>query len=95
MDVVVKDEVNLSAVYDDTTQELTVSLFDSVTGVALKGAYVVVNIDGENYKVKITSTGQGKLLLTELAQGTYTATATYKGNAMYVQSSVLVDVDRR
>ena len=95
LDVVVKDEVNLSAVYDDTTQELTVSLFDSVTGVALKGAYVVVNIDGENYKVKITSTGQGKLLLTELAQGTYTATATYKGNAMYVQSSVLVDVDRR
>ena len=91
-DVVVKEEVTLDAVYDDATQKLTVSLVDSVTGAALKGANVVVKVNGETYKVKITSSGQGVLSLADLAPGTYPTTLSYGGNANYAASSMALDI---
>ena len=87
LDVVVKDAVNLSAVYDAGNKELNVRLVDAVTGSPLKGANVVVKVNGNNYNVKINSKGEGMLSLVELAPGTYTAIATYKGNAMYCSST--------
>ena len=92
LDVVVKDAVNLSAVYDDDAKELTVTLVDASTGSPLKGAYVVVNIDGEKYKVKINSAGQGVLSLDDWGCGTYAAALSYKGNAIYASASVDLDV---
>ena len=95
MDVVVKDAVDLSAVYNDNDKELVVTLVDDATGAPLKGANVVVNIDDVDYNVRITSTGQGKLSLAELAPGSYIATAKYKGNAVYAPSTEYVEVVKK
>ena len=95
LDVIVKDAVDLSAVYDSGADELVVSLVDAVTGAPLKGANVVVNINEDTYKVRITSTGQGKLSLAELSPGTYTANATYKGNSLYAPSTIPVDIVKK
>ena len=92
VDIVVKDAVSLSAVYDGTAKELTVTLVDANTGAALKGANVAVNIDGVKYSVKITSTGQGKLSLPDLIEGTHTAVVSYKGNANHSAKDISVDI---
>ena len=81
--IAIKDMPGISCEYDSSNEELIVTLVDEFTGAPLKGANVVVNIDGNNYNVKITSTGQGRLSLAELAPGSYTVTASYKGNTKY------------
>ena len=95
LDVVFKDAVNLSAVYDDNTKELTVTLVDAVSGAPLKGASVPVTINNVKQTVKITSTGQGKLSLADLPAGTYTAAVSYKGNAKYAPAETIVDVVKK
>ena len=92
MDVIVKDAVDLSAVYNSVTDELVVSLVNATSGAPLKGASVSVNINNVKYSVKITSTGQGKLSLVDLAPGTYSAAVSYKGNAQYNSSSTTVNI---
>ena len=92
-DIVDKSAVNLSAVYDDTSKELTVGLVDAVTGAPLKGAYVVVVIGDENYKVRIASSGYGKLSFADWASGSYTADLTYKGNVNYRGSNANLNFD--
>ena len=91
LDVVVKDAVDLSAVYNDNAKELVVSLVDAATGGPLKGANVVVNIDGADYNVRIASAGQGKLSLAELSAGTYDADLYYKGNSIYNPTNATVN----
>ena len=88
----IKDDVNLSAVYDASTKELVVSLVNASSGAALKGASVAVVIDGVDYSVKITSSGEGKLSLADLDYGTYTAAVSYKGNANYYPVSTTAEI---
>ena len=83
---------NLTAVYDDSTKELTVTLLNNVTGAPLKAAYVVVKVDGKTYKVRITATGQGVLSLADLAPGTYDVTLIYKGSDKYDQANESVEI---
>ena len=92
VDIVVKDAVNLSAVYDGISKELVVSLVDAVTGDPLKGANVAVEIAGEKYTVKINSKGEGRISLADLDYGTYAATLSYKGNAVHGPATVDLDV---
>ena len=47
---------------------------------------------GVKYNVKITSTGQGKLSLVDLAPGNYTAVVSYKGNAKYNPASATASI---
>ena len=91
-DIVVKDEVNISVVYDGDADELVVGLVDAVSGSALKGANVVVIINNVNYNVKITSTGQGKLSISDLTPGPYLVVASYKGNAKYGPSYTTANI---
>ena len=81
VDVAFMGYANITAVYDDSTKDLTVTLVNNASGNAIKGAYVYVKVDGKTSKVKIDATGQGKLSLTDLAPGTYDAILTYKGSA--------------
>ena len=71
---------NITAVYDADDKELTITLVDTITGIPLKNANVVVKVDGNTYKVRIYANGQGILSLADLAPGTYDAIITYKGS---------------
>ena len=93
MNVLVRDAVSLSAHYDSASKELVVSLTDALSGSPLKGATVVVNINGINYNVKINSKGEGRLSLADLDYGTYAVTLTYKGNAQYAFTTVDLNVE--
>ena len=92
LEIVVKDDSSISAVYDDGAKELVVCLFDEFNGKPLKGANVIVKIDGKSYKVDIDATGQGILSLADLAPGNYTADIVYRGSARYNSNSTAVDV---
>ena len=79
-------EANLTASYD-YNNGLIITLKDAADGNPLKGANVVVKVDGKSYKVKIDSTGQGKIVFEDLEPGAYVASISYKGNAKYAPVS--------
>ena len=92
VDVAFMGYANISAVYDDSAKELTVTLVNNVTGNAVKGANVVVKVDGKTYKVKIDATGEGVISLADLAPGTYDASLTYKGGAKYYPANTTAEI---
>ena len=83
---------NISAVYNGESKEIVVTLVNNVTGDPLKGAVVIVNINGSNNKVSIDSTGQGKLSVADLAPGSYDASVTYKGGTKYYPADTSLEV---
>ena len=64
----------------------------NVTGQPLKGASVFVNIGGAKNNVFIDAVGKGKLSVAGLAPGSYDASITYKGSAMYYPAETSLEV---
>ena len=92
VDVAFMGDANISAVYNDATKELTVTLVNNVSGKALKGAYAVVKVDGKTYKVSIDASGEGVVSLADLAPGSYDASVSYKGGSKYNPVETTVEV---
>ena len=91
-DVNIKSGSNISAVYDDGAKELTVTLVHNESGKALKGANVIVKVNGIKNKVYIDENGQGKLSLADLPSGDYVATIDYRGSSRYYPSNTTVEI---
>ncbi|WP_405304196.1 beta strand repeat-containing protein [Methanobrevibacter sp.] len=89
-DVFIKDNVVLSAVYDDGI--LTATLIDNVTGQAIGGADLTVSFSGKNYTVKTNSNGQATVPVTGLAPGTNTIAVYYGGSSTYNPAEASVEV---
>ena len=81
-----KADTNLLATANNT--ELIATLTYSDTGKAIKGANIVININGEDYSLKTNSKGQVKLFT---ASSEYTVTISYAGNTKFNPSNTTID----
>ena len=92
LNILVKANANLSAVYSDATKELTVTLINSITGAPLKGASVAVNVGGVKYAAKINGAGKGVVSLVDLTPGLYDAKVTYNGGTKCSPAETAIEV---
>ena len=85
----------ISDIYGSAT-ELTATLTNSLNGKKISNANVVVDINGVSTTVKSNSKGQIKVPIVNLTGNTYTATISYKGNAIYdaVSTTATINVDK-
>ena len=81
------DASDVSVAYADKNGELVATLTNDVTGKAISGVNVVVNLNGESYTLKTNSKGQVKVSTAGLPCGTNTAIISYAGDANYNPSS--------
>ena len=88
----VKTETVLSAVYDADVKELSVTLTTAESG-PLSSTTVNINIDGVDYAVKTSSRGVAKLSTVDLAPGSYTASISYAGNYRFCSGSTTIDIE--
>ena len=89
--VVNKLETNISAVYDVGARELVTTLVNVDEGKIIKGATVLVNIDGIAYNGQTDSKGQVHVSTANLNIGDYAAVISYNGNSKYNPSSTILE----
>ncbi len=82
-----KFDTDMSLVYSN--DELVATLLNNVTGIPIKGASVVFKFNDLSTTVKTDVNGQAKYYYVE--GGSYTATASYKGNTKYNPSTASVE----
>ncbi|MBQ6511970.1 Ig-like domain repeat protein [Methanobrevibacter sp.] len=82
-----KFDTDMSLVYSN--DELVATLLNNVTGIPIKGASVVFKFNDVSATVKTDVNGQAKYYYVE--GGSYTATASYKGNTKYNPSTASVE----
>jgi hypothetical protein len=87
-----KTITSLSVVYDKETDEVVATLFNMATGNVIKGAKVVINIDGIKNSFTTDSNGQVKLSTGGLYPNRYTVNCSYAGNAKYGATSTTVNI---
>ena len=92
LQIVTRYNSRISAVYNDATKALTVTLVNDATGAPLSGASVVVNVEGKSYTAKVNGAGKAVVYLTDLTSGTHVATVSYNGGAKCNPSSANVTV---
>ena len=82
-----KTTTNISTVYSKETNELITTLTNTATGNGIKGAKVVVKINGVKNSLTTDSNGQVKISTEELDPNTYTIISSYAGNSKYTATS--------
>ena len=87
---VTKADTFISA--SENGSKLVARLTHGVTGKAISTAKIIANINGADYDSKTDSEGKARFSITELPQGTYTVTVSYKGNNKYAPSSASVNI---
>ena len=87
----IKTVLIISAVYNAADDEIVSTLTNEATGKFVSGAKVQVNLNGLNYTFKSNSKGQITVSTADLPLGTYTATISYPGNAIYAPASKSID----
>ena len=82
-----KTTTSISTVYSKETNELITTLTNTATGNGIKGAKVVVKINGVKNSLTTDSNGQVKISALELDPNTYTIISSYAGNSKYTATS--------
>lgn len=85
-----KVTTSVSAQYDADTNELVATLINAQTGKGIKGANVVIKLNGEKNTVKTDANGQAKLSLGDVDPNDFTASFSYSGNTKYFKSTATI-----
>lgn len=80
----------LATQYDADTNELVATLINAQTGKGIKGANVVIKLNGAKNTVKTDASGQAKLSLGDVDPDDFTASFSYSGNAKYFKSTATI-----
>ena len=87
IDISVKANTNLLAVFNNGAREVVATLTNGVTGQVIKNANVRFVVDGVKSTVKTDANGQAKVSVSSLAQGAHAVTVSYDGNSKYNPST--------
>ena len=82
-----KTTTNISTAYNKETSELITTLTNTATGNGIKGAKVVVKINGVKNSLTTDSKGQVKISTVEFDPNIYTIISSYPGNSKYTATS--------
>ena len=80
----------LATQYVADTNELVATLINAQTGKGIKGANVVIKLNGAKNTVKTDASGQAKLSLGDVDPDDFTASFSYSGNAKYFKSTATI-----
>ena len=80
----------LATQYDADTNELVATLINAQTGKGIKGANVVIKLNGAKNTVKTDANGEAKLSLGDVDPDDFTASFSYSGNAKYFKSTATI-----
>ena len=87
-----KTTTTLSTVYDKETGEIVATLTNTATGAFIKGANVVITVNGVKNVVKTDKNGQSKVLIEDLDAGQYSVSSSYGGNSKYAKTTTNINI---
>ena len=91
INIKIKPDTVISLVYDDSSKELVATL-TTVDGLGLSSTTLNVNVGGVDYSVKTNSRGIAKLSVSDIAPGSYVASASYGGNSRFSSTEASVNI---